>query len=74
MKRSPETATILAESYLRIDVYKEPATNCFSAGTCRPGVYLTRESRYTEEEKNLPYGLSASSVDSRLKIIDNYWH
>ena len=45
---------------------------CFSAGTCQPGVYITRESRYTEEEKNLPYGLSASSVDSRLKIIDNY--
>src|SRR5215203_3967649 len=25
-------------------------------------------------EKSLPYGLFTSSLDSRLKIIDNYWH
>ena len=40
--------------------------NC-SLGSGWIEAYLIGESRYTEQEKNL-----ASSLDSRLKIIDNY--
>jgi hypothetical protein len=65
-KGSGEAATILADSYLRIDVHKNQLR------TVAPGpgwleTHLMGASRHTEEEKNL-----ASSLDSRLKIIDNY--